>query len=156
MIWAVFGPPNCGNGSGFFFRPTCGAGSADDRGIHAPEVTTELAVLVEVVEQAGEDPHPGTVDPPASEAVINRLPRAVAWRDVAPGGTGVQAPEDTVEEPSMGLPRVSPSALVAQVREQVLETFPLAILKFIAPWHGGPPFGNLPAGQLEFAAVMQL
>jgi hypothetical protein len=61
----------------------------------------------------------------------------------------VKAPEDAVEESSMGLPRAPTSAMMAGVREQGLEPIPLAVLEFIATWHGGPPFGNLPAGQLE-------
>jgi hypothetical protein len=38
---------------------------------------------------------------------------------------------------------------MGRVGEQVFEPFPLAVLEFVAMWHGGPPFGNLPAGQLE-------
>jgi len=61
----------------------------------------------------------------------------------------VEAPQDAIEELAMGLPRVAGVAVVVEVREQVLDAFPLAILKFIAMWHGSPPFGNHPAGQLE-------
>jgi hypothetical protein len=48
----------------------------------------------------------------------------------------VQPPENTIEELSMRLPRVPSLAVVFEVRKQVLNPFPLAILEFIATWHG--------------------
>jgi hypothetical protein len=106
-------------------------------------------MLVEVVEQGGEDLGPGAVEAPAAEAVVDGLPRAVAARDIAPGGAGVQAPEDAIEEAAMRPPRVAFAAVVSQVREEARDALPLPVLEFVAPSHGGPPFGNLPAGQLE-------
>jgi hypothetical protein len=89
-------------------------------------------VLIEVVEQVGKDTDPGAVEPPAPEAVVHGLPRPIAGRDIAPRCTGVQTPQDAIEELAMGLPRVASVAVVVEVREQVLDSVPLAIRKFIA------------------------
>jgi hypothetical protein len=142
------GPPRAGTGAGFFFRPAGGAGGADDGGIDHPQVAAELAVLVEVVQKGGEDLGPGAVLAPAVEAVVDGLPGAVAARDVASGGAGVQPPEDPIEETAVGLPRASRAPVVAGVREVAADALPLPVLEFITASHGRPPFGNQPADTL--------
>ena len=86
------GPPNSGAGSGFFFRPGGSLVSADDAGIDTPEVALNEAGLVQAEQQGVEDLGPGAVLAPAVEAVVDGLPRAIAFGDVGPRGTGVQVP----------------------------------------------------------------
>ena len=107
-----------------------------------------MAVPIEVVEQGGEDLGPGAILAPAPEAVVDGLPRAIAWRDVTPRGTGVQTPEEAVDQAAMRFPRMATTALMAQVWEEPLDAVPLRMVQFVAV-HGKAPFGNLPAGQLE-------
>src|SRR5690348_7485584 len=95
------GPANTGGVPGFFFRPGGGPAGADDGGIHQPQVAVDEALLVQAQEQGIEDLGPGAVLAPAAEAVVNRLPGAVALGDVRPGGAGVEAPEDAVDEGAM-------------------------------------------------------
>jgi hypothetical protein len=104
-------------------------------------------MLVEMVEQGGEHLGPRAIPTPAVEAVVDGLPRAIARGNVAPGGAGVQAPEETVEQAAVRLPRVPALAVVMQVRKETRDAFPLSGLEFVATTHGWPPFGNLPAGQ---------
>src|SRR5262249_45395249 len=58
-----------------FFRPAGSAGRTDDRGVDTPEVPTQPTAFVEVIQQVGEDPHPGAVQSPTPEAIVDGLPR---------------------------------------------------------------------------------
>jgi hypothetical protein len=93
-------------------------------------------MLIEVIQQVGEDPHPGAVKSPTAEAVVDRLPWPIAGGDIAPGCTGVQTPENPIEELAMRLPWAPRLMVVLEVRKQVLNAIPPAIGDFVATWHG--------------------
>lgn len=67
-------------------------------------------------QQAGDEALPA----PAGKAVVNRLPGAVAFGQVAPGRTGPEDPEDAVENAAVGHTGATsfPGALGRQVRQQ--------------------------------------
>lgn len=113
---AAFGPPNCRGWSAFFFRSRRRAAGAADSAVHTPQVAAEAAVLVEVVQEFGQDRGPGTIFTPLVEAVVDRLPRAVAFGDIAPRGATVQDLEDAVEGTVVGQPGVSAAAVVPGMR----------------------------------------
>src|SRR5262249_45887119 len=142
------GPPSAGGGSGFFFRPGGGAGSPNDGGIDQPQVTVDEALLVQPQQEGVEDLGPGAVLAPAVAAGVDRLRRAVAVGDVRPGGAGVQAPQDAVDDGAVVFPRVPRPAAVVAVGEEGGDELPLGVGEFVAV-HGWPPLGNRPAGQLE-------
>jgi hypothetical protein len=93
-------------------------------------------MLIEVIQQVGEDPHPGAVESPTAEAVVDGLPRPIAGGDIAPGRTRVETPQDPIEQLAMGLPRASRVMVVLEVRKQVINAIPPAIGQFVATWHG--------------------
>src|SRR5262245_55542786 len=80
--------------SGMGFGPRGGSAGPDHGRIDEPKVVTQVAPLLQGVEQRGKDFRPGAVAAPAPEATVNGFPRAIDFWDVAPGGAGVQAPED--------------------------------------------------------------
>jgi hypothetical protein len=134
--------------SGFFFRPPGGASAADDGGVDEPELAAQAAVALEVIEQPGEELGPHPILAPAIEAVVDGLPGAVAFRDIAPGGAGVEDPEDAVEAIAMGLPGMPLAAVVCGMGQEVLDPFPLTVIEFVATTHGWPPFGNRPPREM--------
>src|SRR4051812_43481099 len=144
---AAGGPPSRRGESAFFFCPGRCAAGPDDGGVHTPQVATQVAVPVEVVQEFGKDGGPGAVLAPLVEAVVDGLPGAVAFGDVAPGSAGVQDPQDAVEGAVVRQPGVALTAVVRAVGQQRGEALPLARGKFVTPSHGWPPLGNLPAGQ---------
>src|SRR6201987_1006269 len=84
--------------SGMVFGPRCGPAGPDHGRIDEPKVVTQAAPLLQGVEQGGKDLRPGAVAAPSSEAAVDGFPRAIDFRDVSPGGAGVEAPEDTIED----------------------------------------------------------
>jgi hypothetical protein len=81
-----------------------------------------LQRLQDAVEQAGAA-HLG-------EAVVDRLPLAVAVGQVAPGGAGVEPPEDAVEDEAVVLPL---AAAAARPRgEKGSEQLPLRVGEFVS------------------------
>src|SRR5258708_33641572 len=115
-----------GMGSGFFFRPACGAGGADDGRVDEPQVSAQAAVSLKVVEQMSENLRPSAVLAPAVEPVVDGLPGPIAVRHVAPGRPGMEDPEDAVEQVAVGPPRVPLTAVVCGMGEEVFEPLPLA------------------------------
>ena len=91
-------------------HPGGGTTGADDRAVDAPQVMLDLAPIVQFVQQRHGDADPGAVLPPAVEARVDRLPRAVALGEVAPRGPGVQNPEDAVDEGAIYIRRCWPPA----------------------------------------------
>src|SRR5205085_8244637 len=87
------GPSQIGTRVGSFLRPARRPAGADDRGIDEPQFAAQLAVPLQVFQQVREGPGPRAIAGPAPEATVNRLPRAVPLRDVAPGSPRVEAPE---------------------------------------------------------------
>jgi hypothetical protein len=79
------------------------------------------------------------VVPPAGEAVVERLPRPVAFGHLAPLGAGVEPPEDAVEDDAVVAerPAAAPGAAArGQVRRDPL---PVVIGQFVSPCHARPP-----------------
>jgi hypothetical protein len=64
------------------------------------------------------------------EAVVDRLPFAVAFGEVAPRGTGVEPPEDAIEDGTVVLPLAA--ALVRPWRKERSQQPPLLIGKFVS------------------------
>lgn len=96
----------------------------------------QAALTLKPFQQVGEDPSPGAVFPPASEAAVDGFPGAIALGDVTPRGAGVEAPQDAVEEALMILPGPATTALVRRVREERGDALPLPLREFMAPRHG--------------------
>jgi hypothetical protein len=72
---------------------------------------------------------------PAAEAGVHGLPLAVPLRQVAPGGAGLQAPEDAVDDRLVVQVRLADRRLL---RRQVrLQLVPLLVGQFVSPYH--PP-----------------
>jgi hypothetical protein len=129
-------------------RTAGGAGGADDGGVEEPKVAAQATVPLEVVEQVGEDRGPGAVAAPAVEPVVDGLPGSIAFREVAPGSTRVEDPEDAVEEIAMGLPGMSLAPVVCGMGQGMLEPFPLTVTEFRARTQGWPAVGNRPSREV--------
>jgi hypothetical protein len=116
---------------GFFFRRPGGrAGGADVGAVdaeqlgvdEAPFVEPQLQPLDNAVEQAA------VAHPP--EAVVDGLPGAEALGQVAPGGAGVEPPEDAVEHKAVVLPL---AARLGRLRgEEGSEQLPLLVGEFVS------------------------
>ena len=76
------------------------------------------ALVFEVFQQVREDLGPSTVATPAPEAAVDGLPGAIALGDIAPGGTGVQTPKDTVKDASVILQGAPATLMMRRVREK--------------------------------------
>src|SRR5512147_1504020 len=133
---------------GMFLRPTGGAGGADDGGVDEPQVAAQAAVPLEVVEEMGQDLGPSPVASPAVEAIVDGLPRPIAFREVPPGGAGVEDPENAVDRIAMGFPGMSLAPVMCGMGQGVFEPFPLTVAEFIATTHGWPPVGNRPSREV--------
>ena len=81
-----------------FFRPRRRPAGPNDGAIDTPEVVVDLPLVVEFVQQRGDDADPGAVLTPAVEDAEDRLPGAVAFREVTPRGTGMEDPEDAIDD----------------------------------------------------------
>jgi hypothetical protein len=133
---------------GMFLGTAGGAGGADEGGVDEPQVAAQAPVPLEVVEQRGEDLGPGAVATPAVEPVGDGLPGSIAFREITPGGAGVEDPEDAVEQVAMGLPGMSLAPVVGGMGQEVLEPFPLTVVELITTTQGWPPVGNRPSREV--------
>jgi hypothetical protein len=96
-------------------------------------------------EQVGDDMGPGAILAPAIEAIVDGLPGSVAFRDIPPGGAGVQDPEDAIDEGVVIVPGMPPAAVMGGMGQEVFDPPPETRIELIAASHGGPPFiGTLP------------
>jgi hypothetical protein len=92
----------------------------------------DLPLVIQLVEQRVDDPDPSAVRPPAVEGFEDRLPGAVAFREIAPRGAGMEDPEDAVDDRTgiaKGMPRLP---LMSPVGKEGRDPFPLRLGKFIA------------------------
>jgi len=64
------------------------------------------------------------------EAVVDGLPLAVAFGQVAPGGAGVEPPEDAIEDGTVVLPLAAP--LAGARRKEGSQQLPLLVGKFVS------------------------
>ena len=72
---------------------------------------------------------------PITEPLIHRRPGAEALRQVAPGGSGTEDPEDAVEHQPIITSRPAHLLLWGN---QILDQLPGCIGEFVAPCHVGP------------------
>src|SRR5262245_52306270 len=118
-------------GGRFFFRgPRRRAGGADVGAIHAEQVGVDQPRLVEPQLQPLDDAVELATAAQVGEAVVDGLPGAVALGQVAPGGAGVQPPEDAVEQRAVVLPLAAP--LARPRREEGGKQPPLLVGKFVS------------------------
>ena len=73
-------------------------------------------------------PHPG--EAPAAEATVQRRPRPVPRRDVSPGYTRGQLPENPVKDGAMGV--IGPAGPGPRRRQQRRELSPLGVGEFMS------------------------
>src|SRR5215831_12588206 len=139
---AGLGPPRVGTTSGFFFRPARGPAGANDGGINEPQRVTQATLAFPLFQQPREDSSPGAVAAPPPEPGIHALPGSVAFRDVAPGGARVEAPENAVDNAAVILRGTTAAAVMPRLWQERLETFPLLVRQFIAVSHGWSPWGT--------------
>src|SRR5947209_1943873 len=123
-------------------RPT----GTDNSAVDTPEVVVDPLLVIPFVQQRGDDPDPGAVLPPPVEALEDRLPGAVAFREVAPRGAGMEDPEDAVDDRTRLIKRVARRAVMSPVRQEGRDPVPLLIGEFIAA-HGRTRWGNGPIGR---------
>src|SRR6516162_7259526 len=82
-------PPSVREPLAFFFRPGGRSAGPDDGTIDTPQVVINEALVVQLVQQRGDNANPGAVLAPGVEAVPNGLPRPVTFGEVPPGGAGM-------------------------------------------------------------------
>src|SRR5712691_11483451 len=99
-------------------RASGSAAGADNSGIDKPKIVAQASVLLQVFQQVRENIGPRAIAAPSSEAAIDRFPRAVALRNVSPGGAGVAAPQDAVEKAVVILKGSATTSAVNAVREK--------------------------------------
>jgi hypothetical protein len=126
------GPSRRGRSEGFFFRPSGRSRGTDDGRIDQPQVTVDQSRFVQAEQQDIEDGGPGAILTPEVEAVVNGLPGAIAFGQIAPGGAGMQMPENAVDHPAMVSPRVSGVVIVVGIGKERSNARPLRVGEFVA------------------------
>jgi hypothetical protein len=99
------------------------------------------ASVIEFVKKGGDQAVPGAIQTPAVEMVEDRLPRSIAFGKITPRRSGVQNPEDAVDEGAMGFTRAASVPVMRRVRKQRSDPSPLPVREFVSV-HGWPPDGN--------------
>ena len=135
-----------------------GAGSRtagpDDRAIDAPEVVIDVALIVQLIQQGGNQTHPSTVSTPTVEELDNCLPGPVTFWEVAPGGAGMQDPKDAVDQRSGIVEGVAGSMVVSAVGQQGGDPCPLLVREFVAV-HGWVPEGDQPIRPVLLSLIIR-
>jgi hypothetical protein len=98
----------------------------------------DQALVVQFVQQRGDDADPSAVAAPGVEAGEDGRPRPVTLGQVPPRGAGVQDPEDADDERTVLAGRSADAAGMAPLGEQRRDTSPLRVREFVAA-HGRPP-----------------
>src|SRR5215813_3275636 len=87
-----------------FFSPSSGSPTCPDDGtVDTPQVVVDLLLVIQFVEQRGDDANPCAIPAPVVEPGENGLPRSVALREITPGSAGVKGPKNTVDDRSVVL-----------------------------------------------------
>ncbi len=94
--------------------------------------------------EPGQEALPQPAAAPAPEATIDRRPGAVALGEIAPGGAGVQDPENPVKDTAM-IPR-GPAAPAACRRQQGRQPSPLLVGELVAMRNHHRPVQLRPVG----------
>ena len=139
---AGLGPPKLGITSGFFFRPARGPAGANDGGIDEPQRVAQATLVFPLFQQLPKDLSPRAVTSPAPEPAIHASPGTVAFRDVAPGGAGMESPEDAVDNAAVILRGPTATTVMPRLWQERFETFPLSVRQFITVSHGWSPWGT--------------
>lgn len=98
--------------------------SADDRGVDGDD-PVEVAFGVGLGEQGGEDPRPGPVRGPHTQAVVGALPRAEVLGQVHPLRPGAVLERDRVDHLPVNTPPPTPPRCPG--RQQRLDPCPLGV-----------------------------
>src|SRR3954466_10338560 len=75
-------------------------GRANDRGIHKVQIPVDLAPRVSLSVKGAEDAVPNPRPTPSVEAARHRSDRAIALRQIAPGGAGAADPLPAAHPPA--------------------------------------------------------
>lgn len=134
-------PPRRGVPRAPFGGSGCGTAGADDRPVDAPKIAVNLAPFIQVVEQRCRDPDPSAVAAPAVEATENCCPRPEALGEITPGRTGVENPEDSIDDSPTVCGRTTRSFATLAAREEWGDASPLPIRKLVTA-HGKVPAIN--------------
>ena len=103
----------------------------DNRSIDTPKFVIQLAGAVQFQLQVPYDATQRPILTPVVEVVVNRLPRTVGFRNVAPRRASPQNPQDGVEHPA----RIRWwSASRRRFGKMVFDSLPLLVRKFVS-WH---------------------
>src|SRR4029450_12708985 len=109
-------------------------GGANDRAIDIVHGPVDLALGIGLLLHGLKETLPDTRFAPAIETAGHSAPRTIAFRQIAPRGTGAQHPQDAVEDASM---IQSGSTRLRFLRwKQGLEPLPLRVGEFFA-FHTG-------------------
>jgi hypothetical protein len=77
----------------------------------------DQTLVVQFVQQRGDDADPGAIPAPVVEAGEHRLPRPITLREVTPRCAGVQDPEDPVDDRTVVTRRAACLAGMGPLRE---------------------------------------
>src|SRR3954471_4129084 len=98
---------------------------ANDRGIDNVQIPVDLAPRVRLSLKGGEDAVPNTRSAPAIEAAPHRSDRAIALRQIAPGGAGAVDPQHAAHHPAVIVIGAARAGLLR--RQQRLKSPPLCV-----------------------------
>src|SRR5215218_3160209 len=98
---------------------------ANDRGIHKVQIPVDLTPRVSLSLKGGENAVPNTRPTPSVEAARHRSDRAIALRQIAPGGAGAVDPQHAAHHPAVIVIRSARARLLR--RQQRLKPPPLFI-----------------------------
>src|SRR3954449_3184558 len=152
-ICAAFGPPRSLGPLKFFFRPGRRSACPDDGAIDTPEVVVDLPSVVQSIQQRGDDAGPGAVLAPTVEAREDRLPGAIAFREIAPRGAGMEDPEDAIDDRTGIIERVARPTAMRPVWQQRGDACPLRVGEFVAA-HGRTRLGGRPVCSWGFPIIV--
>lgn len=131
-----------------FFCSGRGPGGPHAGPVHTPQVPIQAALTIQAKVQDFQNAAVNTLPPPVTEVVVDRLPGAEAFQQIAPGSVGAENPEDAVEHE----PRVfgGSSGLAGSRGQEGLDQSPLRVGQFVpATWFPAFPAG-LPFSFLTF------
>jgi hypothetical protein len=98
----------------FFRRARSGAVRADDSSIQRPLLPINGALRVKFDLEGLQDAIPGASAPPPGIPVVDRFPFAIPFWNIRPRGTGMQPPEDTIDNGPMRVPRMADLAIIGR------------------------------------------
>jgi hypothetical protein len=70
----------------------------NDGAVDVVQIPVEFTAALGLCQQGSKDPLPDALPIPTPETAVDRLPGAVALRQVLPGSTGPRQPEDGIDD----------------------------------------------------------